>query len=429
MRRIRVGFWLFGLLLLLAPLAWAGGTKEGTTSGAGKSAIQGSIRVWGDTQNETITSKPFQEINAAFMKEYPNVKVTYDFGENNETLQVAIQSDSLPDAFYLGGNKNPQTAELARAGRLLDLTGKIDNMSMYTDQNIIDYITVDGKVILSPTGFLDSQLVYYNKDIFQKQGLSVPKTWNDFLALNDKLLANRIQPIAIPGAAVWDNSWAAFAFFADFASDALLKIYHGKGTWNDPAIVKAFDYTRLLAEKGYYGKDYTGMNQQDAQLAFTSGKAAMYVDGTWEESVYGGSGLNLGRFYIPNEQGVRIGSLSVSNYMTYAVSSKTKYPDAAVAYVNYLAQLPAQQIMENDAFLPFMIKGIKPANDVVNELSAFDRLGAQMHQVATACDTDKSKPDDLLMNTIIPQLIQLKITGKEAADLMDKASTYPKPTN
>ncbi len=97
MRRIRVSLWLLGLLLLLAPLAWAGGTKEGTTgtSAAGKAAIQGSIRVWGDTQNETITSKPFQEINAAFMKEYPNVKVTYDFGENNETLQVAIQSDSL----------------------------------------------------------------------------------------------------------------------------------------------------------------------------------------------------------------------------------------------------------------------------------------------------------------------------------------------
>ncbi len=233
----------------------------------------------------------------------------------------------------------------------------------------------------------------------------------------------------MPGAAVWDNSWAAFAFFADFASDALLKIYHGKGTWNDPDIEKAFNYTRLLAEKGYYGKNYAGMNQQDAQLSFTSGKAAMYVDGTWEESVYGGSGLNLGRFYIPNDQGVRIGCLSVSNYMTYAVSAKTKYPEAAVAYVNFLAQLPAQQIMENDAFLPIMIKGIKPANDVVNELSGFDRLGAQMHQVATACDTDKSKPDDLLMSTIVPELIQLKITGKEACAMMDKASTYPKPTN
>jgi len=343
-------------------------------------------------------------------------------------LQVAIQSDSLPDCFFLGGNKNPQTAELARAGRLLDLTGKIDNMNMYTDQNIIDYITVDGKVILCPTGFLDSQLVYYNKAIFQKQGISVPKTWNDFLALCDRLLANGVQPIAMPGAAVWDNSWAAFALMADFATDALLKIYHGTGTWNDPTIEKAFDYTRLLAEKGYYGKDYAGMNQQNAQLLFTSGKAAMYVDGTWEESVYGGSGLDLGRFYIPNDSGVKIGCLSVSNYMTYAVSAKTKYPDAAVAYVNYLAQLPAQQIMENDAYLPIMIKGIKPVNDIVNELSSFDKLGAQMHQVATACDSDKSKPDDILMNVILPELIQLKITGKEACDIMDKASTYPTPT-
>jgi len=426
MGRIRACSWLLGLFMILAPLAWAGGSKEATTT-TGNTAINGDIRVWGDAQNETITAKPFQEINSAFMKDYPGVKVQYDFGENNQTLQVAIQSDSLPDCFFLGGNKNPQTAELARAGKLLDLTGKIDNMSMYTDQNILDYVTVDGKVILSPTGFLDSQLVYYNKDIFQKQGFSVPKTWNDFLALCDGLMARGIQPIAMPGAAVWDNSWAAFALLADFASDALLKIYHGRGTWTDPSIEKAFDYTRLLAEKGYYGKDYAGMNQQNAQLLFTSGKAAMYVDGTWEESVYGGSGLNLGRFYIPDDKGVRTGSLSVSNYMTYAVSAKTKYPAAAVAYVNYLAQLPAQQIMENDALLPIMIKGIKPANDVVNELSGFDRLGAQMHQVATACDTDASKPDDILMNVVIPELIQLKITGKQAGEMLDKASTYPKP--
>ncbi len=429
MKGIRVYFSLLGALLLLAPSAWASGSKEAATTATGKGAIQGNIRVWGDAQNQTITEKPFQEINSAFMKESPNVKVTYDFGENNETLQVAIQSDSLPDAFFLGGNKNPQTAELARAGRLLDLTGKIDNMSMYTDQNILDYITVDGKVIINPTGFLDSQLVYYNKTIFQNQGISAPKTWSDFLALCDKLLASGIQPIAMPGAAVWDNSWAAFALMADFATDALLKIYHGQGTWLDPSIVKAFDYTRLLAEKGYYGNDYAGMNQQNAQLLFTSGKAAMYVDGTWEQSVYGGSGLNLGHFYIPNENGVKIGSLSVNNYMTYAVSAKTKFPDAAVAYVNFLAQLPAQQIMENDADLPIMIKGITPANDTVAELSSFDKLGAQMHQVATACDTDKSKPDDLLMNTIVPELLQLKITGKEAAEMMDKASTYPKPGN
>ena len=59
MGRIRVGSWLLGLLLLLAPFAWAGGSKEAATSAADKGAVKGEIRVWGDTQNETITSKPF----------------------------------------------------------------------------------------------------------------------------------------------------------------------------------------------------------------------------------------------------------------------------------------------------------------------------------------------------------------------------------
>lgn len=414
-----LGAVLMALLLVL-------GVSTGYASSVDTS-IKGELTVWGDQTNRTFLETVFEEINNAFMEQYPNVKITYDFSETTVALQVAIQSDSLPDLFFTGGNKNPTLRQLAEAGSILPLDGHIDNMDMYNDPYIKKYVEVEGKTYAVPSAFMDSQLVYYNKDLFEQAGVSAPKTWDEFLAACDGLLAAGIQPIAMPGATMWENSWACFAIVADFATDAMNKIKEGTGTWLDPTIAKAFNNFRLLAERGYYGPEYKGINQQEAQLTFTTGKAAMYVDGTWAKSVYTDSGINLGFFYIPNDEGVRYAALSCSNWMTYSISAKTKYPDAAYAYANFLAQLPAQQMMENYTELPIMIKIVEPANDLVKAISDFDRLGVQMNSVATACASDKYNTSDLLMSTVVPRLLYMEITGEEACQMMHEAATYPTP--
>jgi raffinose/stachyose/melibiose transport system substrate-binding protein len=281
----------------------------------------------------------------------------------------------------------------------------------------------------SPTAFIDSNVVYYNKDIFDNAGVSAPNTWDEFLGLCDALLAKGIQPIAFPGAAIWENSWPTFTFMALWATDALTNITKGTGTWLDPTIEKAFTMTQLMCEKGYYGKDYMSITDQNAQLMFTNGNAAMFIDGTWDNSVYSSSGINLRSFYIPDEKGVRIGQMSVSNYMTYSVASSSKYPDAAIAFVNFLASPEAHQIMENHTKMICAMDDVTPPDKSIlfEDMKNFDHLGAQMHQVAVTCNSDNVKANDLLMKQIITQLTAFEITPKQACEMMDEASTYPQP--
>ena len=249
------------------------------------------------------------------------------------------------------------------------------------------------------------------------------------LALCDQLLAKGITPISYTGSTDYVNFWPLMAIEADFATDALNNIKQGKGTWMDPSIEKSFDYFRSSAEKGYFGKNYLGVNEQGYQLAFTNGKAAMTIDGSWNNTIYAKSGMNLGHFFIPNDKGEKIAQLSISNWMTYSVASKTKYPDEAALYVNFLASLEAQQIMEDNTGIPILLKDIKPLDDSVKTMSSFDKLGAQMHEIAVGCNSETSKANELLIKQVVPQLITFKITGRQACEMMDKASTYPKPKN
>ena len=400
---------------------------EAETSAAATKATEAqeqvTLRVWGDAQNQQVIEKPFQKINEAFMAKYPNIKVQFEISQTNDSLNVALQSNELPDCFMVQGDKNPKMAEMARNGYILPLDGKIDT-GRYSPMEI-SYTQVDGKIYCSPSSFLDTCLVYYNKDIFSKEGLSVPKTWDDFIALNDKLLAKNIIPLSYSAATDWDNFWVVMSLAPAFANDALENITVGKGTFVDPSIAKAFNTFRSFAEKGYFGKNFVATDAQGAQLAFTNGKAAMIIDGTWNNTLYSGSEINLGHFFIPNEKGEKIAQTSLSNFMTYAVASKSAHPEEAELYVSYLASLEAQQIMEDELGMVPTLKDIKPQSESVAEMSGFDTLGWSIMKVCTICASEKSKPNDIILKEVVPKLVTSQITGEQACDILDKAATYP----
>ncbi len=54
--------------------------------------------------------------------------------------------------------------------------------------------TVDGKQYFVPTSYY-WWAVYYNKKVFEKYGLEPPKTWDEFMAVNETLKKNGIHPI------------------------------------------------------------------------------------------------------------------------------------------------------------------------------------------------------------------------------------------
>jgi raffinose/stachyose/melibiose transport system substrate-binding protein len=389
------------------------GSKAGTEK-------QVELTVWGDQSNQSSFESGFTAINQAFEEEHPNIKLNFQFSGSETAIDTAVKSNSLPDVFYVQGNKTPKMKLYVQSGALLDLDDYGLDTSRF-EEDLMEYAKVDGKLYSSPPAFMDSQLIYYNKDIFEKEGLQAPATLDEFVTLVAALKDKGITPFSVPGKAEFERAWLAFALMPATAEEALSKINEGTGSFKDPSIIKVFQTIREFADKGYFTKDLASVDNAGAQLAFTNGRTAMMADGTWNDPTFVGAGINLGRFYIPTVSGERIAPQSFSNATTFAVSAGTKHPEEAVEYVKFLSSQKAQQLFEDETGMVPALQDITPRDEGVKELSAFDSLGHNIYSVLTNISTEEIKLNDIFLQQVMPQLLTSHIDGQQAADMLEEA--------
>lgn len=77
--------------------------------------------------------------------------------------------------------------------------------------------TVDGQHYALPFKLANVSVVWYRKDIFARHGLRAPRTWDDWLDLNERIIDAGIAPLALGGA----DGWALAQFF----ENVLLRTY------------------------------------------------------------------------------------------------------------------------------------------------------------------------------------------------------------
>jgi ABC-type glycerol-3-phosphate transport system substrate-binding protein len=133
----------------------------------------------------------------------------------------------------------------------------------------------------------------YNKTMFSKLGLSEPKTWSEWFAVNDKLKAAGITPIARPGGAFYwgHTAWILFGALGrkdwnDLAGPGndfppferqLEYVICGKYTLDKPWVREGYQAIKKLTS--YAPDGFMGMNADQTNQMFMQGKAAMmYVD-------------------------------------------------------------------------------------------------------------------------------------------------------
>jgi multiple sugar transport system substrate-binding protein len=165
---------------------------SGTTSGSSASASdiaaalqkKSSITVWAWAPQD-------KDIVAAFEKKYPNVTVNLVNAGTTTTeytkLQNAIKAGSgVPDVAQIEYYALPQFA-LAGSVQSLDGLG-LDSLKSDYSTAVWDSVTVNGQLDALPqdTG---PMALFYNKKVFDKYGLTVPTTWDQYVADAKKLHA------------------------------------------------------------------------------------------------------------------------------------------------------------------------------------------------------------------------------------------------
>ena len=125
---------------------------------------------------------------------------------------------------------------------------------------------------------------WYNKTLFEANGWTVPKTWDELIVLNDKIKAKGIAPLTYQG---------QYPYYMLSGFIYPLIISHGgieawnacqnlePGAWTSPSVIAAAEKVVELVKRKDFLEGSLGLSHTDSQAAFYEGKAAMIPCGSW----------------------------------------------------------------------------------------------------------------------------------------------------
>ncbi len=304
--------------------------------------ISGSLTIW----EHAFSFEPsLKDVIAGFEAKYPNVTVDYEIKDDNyySILATAIQSGDGPDLFWTNGSVNPTMGDYVSNGVCEELTDKIDYSLM--PEAAMELTKIDGKSYSVPWLTMDTRTTFYNIDMFEENGWTVPTTFSEFEELLGKIKDAGITPVSLCPNSQWSTLFAFEPVLAAYD----VEYTKGLADYSVPAAGEEVKgcLNKMLewGEKGYYGDNWLGVADSNAQiLAFTTGNAAMTIAGSWEVSTISENNpdLNYGAFAIPGEDGTT--GLVGTPANGFSVNSASENMDAALAFANYCATLEAQTI-------------------------------------------------------------------------------------
>ena len=196
-----------------------------------------------------------------------------------EKLVTAFASDNTPDACQLGNTWVPQFAAL---NAIVSLDEFVSSSDVIKKENYFDGIwetnVIDNKVFGIPW-YMDTRVIYYRKDAFEKVGYKEPpKNWNELYDLSKKIKSlhpnEEKYAIYLP-----TNEWAPFVMFGMEAGSSLLKDENTLGNFSSKEFTTAFKY---LVEFHKQNLAPIGISQvTNVYQAFAEEYFTMYISGPW----------------------------------------------------------------------------------------------------------------------------------------------------
>lgn len=306
-------------VIILAMLASGCATKD--------SKIHLQFSSWG-SKSEIDILKP---ILSEFEKENSDIKIDFMHIPQNyfQKLHLLFASNTAPDVVFLNNQYLPV---YANAGKLEDLTDY--NL---VDQNFypkaVEAMSRNGKIYAVPRD-ISNLVIFYNKDIFDKNNLPYPDettTFNDFLTL---------------AKAATDHEKGIFGI--SFEEDPLFYLPYlmseGGGLLSDDGKTEILNTPESQNGLNFYAdlrnKYHVAPMQSESASAtmaqmFLQGKLAMHLSGRWLVPKYRES-ADFDWDVAPFPKGTK-GSIVPLDASGWAISADSKHKEEAAKLIKFLS--------------------------------------------------------------------------------------------
>lgn len=399
------------LALLVVSMVFAGGTKDTKGTSGTVTLTMGSWRA--DDVNQ------MNKLLAEYKKIAPNVTIQFkptNPQDYNSTLRLQLDSGTGPDLMYARSYATGQ--ELLNAGYFADVSDIPGLKTNFTASSLAPWQMPDGRMFAVPFAAV-SHAVYYNKDVFAKEGLAVPTTWEDFLALCATLASKGYTPLANGLSEEWDILECFFlGLVPNYIGGASERVKYETGAkkLNDEKFVAAYKAMADVAK--YCPKGFEAVTYNDSQVLFNTQKAVMFVDGSWTAEVYQDAAFDWSVFAIPAPKGGKT-AITFHPDMAITMNAHTKYPEEAKAFLAWLCTKEGAQTASANlpiGFFPMINFPITLTNKQANDFLALNQGKETDARFVWPAFMDLYAP----MNQAVISVMKGRITPKQAADAVAK---------
>ncbi|WP_166377988.1 ABC transporter substrate-binding protein [Catellatospora methionotrophica] len=214
--------------------------------------------------------------------EFLNGAVAGGAGSNaKQVLASRLQQNDPPDTFQ--AHAGAELSDYINDDQLEDLSAQYTEWGLTNafPKGLIDNLTVDGKIYSVPANIHRANVLWSNKTVLAKAGITKDATTLDgFFADLDKLKASGVAaPLAL------GKDWTQQMLFealliSKLGPEKFNGLWNGTTSWTGADITDAITtYKRLLT---YTNKDRDTFDWTDAEKLLMDGKAAYQLMGDWE---------------------------------------------------------------------------------------------------------------------------------------------------
>ncbi|PLV59927.1 ABC transporter substrate-binding protein [Thermotoga sp. KOL6] len=288
----------------------------------------------------------FAELVQMFEKEHPEYDVvvnTFPHEDFKTLLRTWLNSDEAPDVVtWFAGERMRYFASKGLLASLDDIFAP-ETFEDYFPAAFRSACEYDGKIYFIPQSWYWWG-VYYRKSVFEKYGITPPKTWDEFLKVCETLKENGITPITIGTKYLWPAAgWFDYLDLRVNGIEFHTELTAGEIPYIDPRVKKVFEYWKQLVEKGYFLENHSSYTWQEAAAFLFRGEAGMYLIGQFIKDVAPASvkdDLDFFRFPVidPN-----VGLFEETPIDGFMVPAKAKNKEGAKVFMKYIARKDVQE--------------------------------------------------------------------------------------
>ncbi len=331
----------------------------------------------------------------------PNVKIKWidvPFSEGEKRTLASVLSDNPPDLV----NLNPDfSATLAHKGALYEIP---KDKTIQFARSITDSLAYNGKIYSIPW-YATSSITIYNKELLQKSGVNLPKTYDEL---------TKLAPIV-------KNKTNAFIMLPNITeNDTMLKILNKYGLANSkminsPKTVEVFSIFKNLYDKNLIPKETVTITLQESLEKYMSGNIAIIGAGA--------NFLNMIKENAPSTyQKTDVAPQITGDYgqndfslMNFVIPLKAKHKNEALDFALFLTndqnQLELAKLtnvlavnkktLDNEFYTKY------ETGDIIAKARVIS--ASQLNKIQPVYKTQKGQKE---INNIINQALQEVLTGK-----------------